>query len=465
MNRQLPPDRRALVRRPLVGILGLCACSLLGISLLAQNRPIENADSPSVGHDAVATKGETDSTGSKTGDGTSSPPAIRLSATPSSPSRHTPPVKISSLPAIDSSNSAENLLPTKPDFQHKLNQQESPPAVQKPVESSLPQELAQTEAEVPSASAPLMRRLSHVNWQQFEKSLLSIWGHALQTRREPSGNQVRIILPGDNQTASHAILVDRTNNRVGVEGPSSVLPTLHSVVETLDFPPAQDRGDVQLIGLGSAEPGMVRKAAALLGLQQDPSQNIQQAVRFAPFRKNAGVTLTGARTPAAQQQPENQQQPDQRPNILTVQDETIQGTVRIQVLEDIGAILLVGDPQDVERVKRVIESLQAGAAAARPDIMTYPLQNADSATLQPLLTDIYQNMYEVSSGAVSITALDQPNALVVVGQPQAQEIIAELIQKLDIQMPPDAALDFKVYRLKHMSAPDAALKIRSTPRC
>ncbi len=306
-----------------------------------------------------------------------------------------------------------------------------------------------------------MRRLSHVNWQQFEKSLLSIWGHALQTRREPSGNQVRIILPGDNQTASNSILVDRTNNRVGVEGPSSVLPTLHSVVETLDFPPAQDRGDVQLIGLGSAEPGMVRKAAALLGLQQDPSQNIQQAVRFAPFRKNAGVTLTGARTPAAQQQPENQQQPDQRPNILTVQDETIQGTVRIQVLEDIGAILLVGDPQDVERVKRVIESLQAGAAAARPDIMTYPLQNADSATLQPLLTDIYQNMYEVSSGAVSITALDQPNALVVVGQPQAQEIIAELIQKLDIQMPPDAALDFKVYRLKHMSAPDAALKIRS----
>ncbi len=150
-------------------------------------------------------------------------------------------------------------------------------------------------------------------------------------------------------------------------------------------------------------------------------------------------------------------------NIVELDQDPIsgpQGTVKIRVVDELNAIVLIGDPEDVKKVKEMILNIVSTAGASQPISQLYNIRYADSTTLKATIDQIYETAYLDNNGAAEVVAITTPNSLMVVGQETAQNIIADLVKKLDIETPDtEDALDFRVFRLKHMSAVDAGTQL------
>ncbi|MDG2013836.1 MAG: secretin N-terminal domain-containing protein, partial [Pirellulaceae bacterium] len=150
-------------------------------------------------------------------------------------------------------------------------------------------------------------------------------------------------------------------------------------------------------------------------------------------------------------------------NIVELQQDPIegpQGTVKIRVVDELNAIVLIGDHKEVKKVKEMILNSVSTAGDSQPISKLYNIRYADSTTIKATIDQIYETAYLDNNGAAEVVAISTPNSLMVVGQETAQDIIADLIKKIDIETPvTDDALDFRVFRLKHMSAVDAGTQL------
>src|SRR5690606_9658118 len=107
---------------------------------------------------------------------------------------------------------------------------------------------------------------------------------------------------------------------------------------------------------------------------------------------------------------------------------------------DLDAIILRGSNRDVNEVLRIIEDMERISAEAVPEIEVVPLEHASSEALAPLLTTIEPDLLPGRPGKISITALNKPNALLLVGRAEAVRAVRELIGKLDQPVSPDTQL-------------------------
>jgi type II secretion system protein D len=87
-----------------------------------------------------------------------------------------------------------------------------------------------------------------------------------------------------------------------------------------------------------------------------------------------------------------------------------------------------------------------------------PLAHASSEALAPLLTAIEPQLLAGRPGKVSITALNKPNALLLIGRGEAVTAMRELIEKLDQPVAPHAQL--RVFRLQHAPAGTASTTVQ-----
>ncbi|MGI9518101.1 MAG: secretin N-terminal domain-containing protein, partial [Pirellulaceae bacterium] len=352
----------------------------------------------------------------------------------------------------------------------------------------------------------MSRRLNNVNWQQFEDRIVDLWGDQLQASAEDEqGTRVRIILPGDLQS-SNQMVIDRDHNTVTFEGGAKAGDAWNGLVELIDTAVGFNEGSIHLVGMRKAESATIHNAAHLLGIMEDPSTSLVEAIRRSPLvatarfasgltqaqeRQNplsaipfraagsqsttesqtampsipqAGATQSAApsRLASSIRSMPLQQDQVQRPQIVEVpQEEGLGGTVRIRVVDELGTIFLFGDPEDVRKVRDVIENIIATADTAQPAVELRLLENVDSDAMKEMVDEIYQSVYQANNGPVVITARQSPNSLLVVGQPGAQDIVLELIQKLDVAAPDsDDQMDFRVFSLEHMSAVDMAIRLR-----
>ncbi len=323
------------------------------------------------------------------------------------------------------------------------------------------------------------RPLRHLGWKEFERKIVQLWGNQLQaTAENDDASVIRIQLPGRGD-ASNIMFIDRNLNQLTFEGPAQNARTWSEMVEVIDVT-GTDPGHVRLVSMGRATTATVRNTISLLGIQEEHAAGLQQAIEgFAAAaaprppatagREVPGTLVSSGRVvpsalagvPAAarQDEPGRQQEP---PPIVQLDDETLQGNVKIKILDEYGTIVLIGAPEDTAKVRAIIESLVQAADIAQPSVELYELKNADSVTVKPIIDDVYQSMYESQNGMINVTALATPNALLVIGRPQGQQVVAELIERLDVAAPDTAeALDFRVFRMKYMSAMDAGLKLRA----
>ena len=110
--------------------------------------------------------------------------------------------------------------------------------------------------------------------------------------------------------------------------------------------------------------------------------------------------------------------------------------------------------------KREIDRLSKITQKAQPIVVSIPLTNARGNLIQERVQEIYNLSYAASSGAANITATGNPNALVVVGSPEAVQAVRGLVSQLDVPPAPDSAKDFRTFGLRFISSNDAANRLQ-----
>lgn len=351
----------------------------------------------------------------------------------------------------------------------------------------------------PGAAAPTYRFRSKT-WREMEDLLRQTWGPRLTVSLERNG-ELAIFRLTTSSGGETTIAVDRRNEAATIQGPPHLTSAALQVLQALDAPPQTQNTKTQVVSVRNAEPEHLRRAASLLEAASQAASR-QNAVALpaggASQRWGGDLLAMIFQQQAAQA---GQPQPPQPPNAALNQPAPNQpqpgappqppvpqpvpppgappqpgpngqppaagqaeaggfiGPVRIEFVEGLDALIITGDPRDVERVQRIIRDILDQTRETAPAIEVYYLQYVDSQTLATLITPIYDAVLAVRQGSVSITPLVQPNALLLIGRPDNVASVIELVKKLDQPLTPEA--EFELFMLKHASALEVEQLLKS----
>ncbi len=133
--------------------------------------------------------------------------------------------------------------------------------------------------------------------------------------------------------------------------------------------------------------------------------------------------------------------------------------VQIDTMPDLDIIILRGRDQDLNQLEEIIRQIERVSRETRPEIRIYPLRNAASDAVAGIISETREDLIGGRQGKVSVTPLIKPNALLLIGWGDAVNAILELARKLDV--PVDAATQFRVFRIRHAGAADISTSITS----
>ena len=314
-------------------------------------------------------------------------------------------------------------------------------------------------------------RLSQANWRQFESAMIRTWGSRLRAKSSDNGRIVHVQLPNNKKVPQKEIItleIDRSENTVTFSGPKHYAHAWKKVVKALDYTPTLGQPQKVLVDMRTADQPTVSRAVNILTSHQMPVQEnnkrpVQRAVQYAPTHRagKLNVVSTYQEKTGNQENPNNQggNQGGNQEGGNQDDDSGIIGPVRIQVVPELGTIIVTGDnPADVKRVEAIIKRLIGAAEQTQPHIETYKLEHANARSLAPTVQDLYDRNFQSRQGAITVSPLADQNALMLVGPKAAVESVKSLIEKLDVPTD-DKATDFKVYALKYMSSIDAKNRI------
>ena len=308
-------------------------------------------------------------------------------------------------------------------------------------------------------------QLRHLDTHDALSGLMQIWGRRLPTSTSEDGSVESFSLPA----ATGANLTVQVNHRTGavkLHGPSNAVNAWRRVVAAIDSPnndPAKstavmplrysqrDKVEFALAGFRAAQ----REAWAgdlVNMIFQSATQQVQAPNEAQP---------PAAPGPDGQQPPENAGQDPVRPVPPPLPDGVVPpaegggviGPVQIEFMEGLDVIIIRGNKRDVDRVTRIIEDIERLSAQTEPTVEVYELQFVDNEAVVTVVTDVYNQYFAPRYGSVTITPLVKPNAVLLVGRPEAVAAARNLITKVDQPVPPDS--QFRVYQLKHMPVAQA----------
>lgn len=309
-------------------------------------------------------------------------------------------------------------------------------------------------------------RLAAITWREFEDSLERVVGRRLPVTTSRNGEQASFQLTGAPLDGT-TIQVDRRENSVTVVAPEPTMPGWQSMIQALDKMPARDGEVTEMLRVTNAKPAPIQRAIRMLdalGPDQDalvlPTGNaaafrnaaFQQSGTAAPQTNpgnqapvNPGVQNPGVQNPGVQPVPQNEAATDEGSGII--------GDTQIQFVPELGIIIVRGAKRDTQRVLDVIAQIERQSVVTQPEIEVYRLKHLNSTATADLLIRLYTDVLSARQGDVSITALDNPNALLLIGRREALASAITLIEKIDT--PSDAASQLRVFRLENASALDA----------
>ena len=311
-----------------------------------------------------------------------------------------------------------------------------------------------------TGTGPLRMRLAHITWREFEDNLHRVAGKELPVTTSRNGERASFQLtaaPLDGTTVE----VDRRVNSVTVVAPGPKLPGWESLIEAIDRMPNRRSDVTELVRIQNAEPGPVQRAVRLLRqLEGDPQD--QAAVVPAPGRMAFQNAVFQPQAAPGPQAPQNAPQNEDEPPADAAegqQGEGVIGDVQIQFVPELGVIIVRGPRRDVERVRSVIEEIEVQAELTQPEVVVQRLEHTDANAVASLLQQLYEDVLSARQGEVSITSLDTPNALLLIGREEAINTVRDLITKID--QPIEDTDRLRVFRLQHASASDAEETIRN----
>ncbi len=317
-------------------------------------------------------------------------------------------------------------------------------------------------------------KLAAITWREFEDSLAQMVGRKLPVTTSRNGEQATFQLVGAPLDGT-TVEIDRRENAVTVIAPEPAMPGWRSMIQSLDQMPSRPGDVTEMLKITNAKPAPIQRAIRMLdalGPGQDamvvPSRN---AVPFqnTAFQLPAGQAPPPAGpAPAANQPVPNQPVPNQPAQLppgqalppglgadgaLADDGSGIIGDTQIQFVPELGIIIVRGAKRDTQRVLDVIKQIEEQSLVTQPEVEVYRLKNLNSAATADLLIKLYTDVLSARQGEVSVTALDNPNALLLIGRREALASAISLIEKID--RPVDSTSQLRVFRLENASAIDA----------
>ncbi|MEC9094257.1 MAG: secretin N-terminal domain-containing protein, partial [Planctomycetota bacterium] len=297
-------------------------------------------------------------------------------------------------------------------------------------------------------------QLKNVGWRELETAIFRGWGNTLKIEVSQDGNFSRIQIPTLDQRQSN-IQIDRRNNQVQIESSGLQLTGITNLIHLLDQPAGT--GKLEIIKTNPEAIDQVQSTVSMFkfaALQQDVQPKTTSAIIGKAKRNGVYAIYQDQATP-------EDADPNQDPTTQENTEETLGPIGRVEIITIPGTdiIILKGDPKDVERVRTLIQQIEKTSEEYKPVIEVLPLNHVDNIAVQVIADEVYTNFYEPSLGETSITALVKPNALLLVGTPQGVTQAREIVEKLDVEV--EAKTEFKVFRIKHMSAVDLENRLRS----
>ena len=225
-------------------------------------------------------------------------------------------------------------------------------------------------------------------------------------------------------SAEIKVTVDSQTGNVSFDGQPASINAWRDVIRAIDasasIQTATGGEAVRIVSTPDAPPGRVRSALRVLKVSETTEQE-QNGATAQP----AGAVAGGVLAP-----------------------------VDIEFVDGLDVIVIRGDNQeDVDRVEALIQQIEQLSVETMPQIEVKPLRNVGSQALADLLTRVYSQAISPRAGDVSITALGQPNALLIIGRQENVRLALGLVDQLD--KPVEVTSRFEVFPLQHASAVDA----------
>ncbi|WP_168564088.1 secretin N-terminal domain-containing protein [Crateriforma spongiae] len=321
--------------------------------------------------------------------------------------------------------------------------------VRKLVTSAVQPASAQTEG-------PLKVQLTAVTWREFEDAIAQVIPEGTPVTTSRNGERAAFQLTSAPLTGT-TVQVDRRLNTVTVIAPQPAVPGWQEMIDAIDGG-IRSPGDVmQLVRLQNAEPAPIQRAIRLLR-EVESNQAEAMAAIPAPAGRLAQVPLQNAmfQAPAPQDGASDAGEPPANEDELGAQG--VAGDTELQFIPELGMIIIKGAKKDVQRVREIISEIERQSELTRPEVEVVRLEHADANAVETLLQQLYEDVLSTRQGEVSITSLDTPNALLLIGRQEAIASLMDLIQKIDQPINENDRL--RVFRLQHASAVDAEETIR-----
>ena len=311
----------------------------------------------------------------------------------------------------------------------------------------------------PPASSEIM--LQNVNWRQFEASLRSMFGNRVRISSDMNGLIATIELPAA-QGSPRQMQLDRRTGRLIISGDDEITHAWLRVARILDAPQAGGEAQTQVVPAQRADPALVKDTVSRVRQAEQAAGDT--AITVPSANPKNGPRWGGDLVPTifAQQPAEGQPAPPESTPVVDPAAENepvgLVGSVELVFIPELNIYVLRGQKEDVEKVIALIEQIENQTYENQPTILIHPLKHVNSVVLSDLIEGLYDDVFGTRLSPVTITPLDKPNSLLLIGREESMESILDLIDKLDQPVPP--ATQLKVFHLQYMSAVDAETQVR-----
>jgi len=336
--------------------------------------------------------------------------------------------------------------------------------------------------------APASTRLENLNWRQLLAVVQDYVPTRLAVAQEDNSSELVTSIPGEQGDAT--LRMDTKSGDVTMEGNQAVIDAWMNVFRNLDGKPAAESTRMKPLGVVSpqsitrviellraaqreAAGGKARWGADVVGIDGGEPRAIAPATPqpvVVAQADNAGpAAAEGDTQPPRDGEAGQAGEAGQGDEVVTQLapmgagvglDGSLLGSVQIEFVEGLGAIIVRGRKPDVDRVMQIIGQLENLSAGIEPTIELLPLEHVNSQSMSDLVTQLNATpALSARVGTISITPLIKPNSLLLIGRPEGVKATTDLIKRLD--QPVEPSSQFQIYQLKHMSAGEAASTVSS----
>ena len=291
---------------------------------------------------------------------------------------------------------------------------------------------------VPKTIQQNQYKLQRISWRELEDAVGRLAGTRLTVSTSNNGELAQLKLVSKD-SVQEVMQVDRRNNEVRLQGSPTSVMGWTQVITAIDMGQADPSRPTQIIPISPATPERIERAIKLVKLAsyQQPTQE-DETTGTAQMRPRTG---------------------DDAPATIVASPDAVSsgsgliGDVDISFVPEMGLVIIKGSKKDVQRVQEVIEQIKKQSNETQPEIEIVELMHVNGQALEVILKDLNTKVFSPRQGQIEITALGQPNVLLLIGRKEAMTGLKEVIAKLDTPLDPNSQL--RVFKLVNSSAVDA----------